>query len=636
MLEETPADEDKDTKAGDPLDTTVPETLSVPANSALKSEETTSEVPPASDPDPVSPLSMAIQKCATQITTLLSLPISPCAAWSAPIGVQYCFGSIANFHDPLFIKIRKLITTRLSNLRYSTRHNLAKLKLQYCIGLHDNAINTPNSVGLRPLHRAIISGDKSLVYIMLSSGAGVNLCTGDGTNRHPLHLALEGNKRSHLDIAKAICSQPGVCKHHIPHPSGITPLMIAAKRGYTDIVNRYILGCQGVAELADFIDLKDNTSHSALVYACINNNLAIAKLIIEKGADVNSSTEEGKTAIMYASKLGHTKIAQLLLEKGADLGRVYGRGMTALMIAAEKGYLGVVVAVLSREGFQGLNERNAKGSTALHLAAEGGWAEVAREGCREVVGLLVRAGADMDAKDNEGMTALQVAANKGRKGISVVFSEAVDRGRNEAVMRACRHGRVDVVQMLLSSSGVDVNARHIGATALIWASEKGEVEIVQELLKIAEVEVNLQDGGGSTALIRAIVFGFTEIVRLLLQRKDVDVNIKEGSGTTALMWACKKQKKEIVELLLARKDTDVNAIGGDGKTALLFAVEFARVFPRRRDYDDEIVKIVLGREDVDVEAKDKEGMGVLGLARVMGFKKAEELILERMERGGVI
>ena len=47
--------------------------------------------------------------------------------------------------------------------------------------------------------------------------------------------------------------------------------------------------------------------------------MAIAKLLIEKGADVNAQGGDYKTALHAASLRGHEAIARLLIEKGADV-----------------------------------------------------------------------------------------------------------------------------------------------------------------------------------------------------------------------------------------------------------------------------------------------------------------------------
>ena len=63
------------------------------------------------------------------------------------------------------------------------------------------------------------------------------------------------------------------------------------------------------------------------------NGAAIARVLIEAGADVNNRCEHGRTAIHMAVAWGHADVVQLLLESGADPTIVDEEGMTAPDVA---------------------------------------------------------------------------------------------------------------------------------------------------------------------------------------------------------------------------------------------------------------------------------------------------------------
>jgi ankyrin repeat protein len=107
-----------------------------------------------------------------------------------------------------------------------------------------------------------------------------------------------------------------------------------------------------------------------------------------------------------------------------------------------------------------------------------------------------------------------------------------DRG----LISASCGGYVEVVKFLLAI-GADVNAKdEVGMTALGGASIGGHIKIVRLLLDNG-ADVNARDKFGGTALILASLDGHTEIMALLLD-KGADVNAKANGGWTVLTMAC--------------------------------------------------------------------------------------------------
>jgi len=143
------------------------------------------------------------------------------------------------------------------------------------------------------------------------------------------------------------------------------------------------------------------------------------------------------------------------------------------------------------------------------------------EGNAEVVASLLKDGADVNAKNHLGMTAL---------------------------MEASRLGYEEIARELLNNTAIDVNMKdNEGWTALIWASANGHTEIVRELL-VNGADVNAKSHTHISALMQASHFGHIEVVRELLEN-GADVNAKDNSGLTALHLASEREYIEIVELL---------------------------------------------------------------------------------------
>jgi ankyrin repeat protein len=158
------------------------------------------------------------------------------------------------------------------------------------------------------------------------------------------------------------------------HYTGLSALMVAVERGHLPVV-RELLGAGAEP------DHKTTTPHagqiSALTWAITSDNadkVEMVETLIAAGADVNPKIGGGITPLMFASMPGgDVRVIELLVAKGADV--------------------------------NGTNPQN--GYTALMGAAE--------ESRGEIVTALIKAGADLHAKNKWGETALSIAVKSGRK-----------------------------------------------------------------------------------------------------------------------------------------------------------------------------------------------------------------------------
>jgi ankyrin repeat protein len=169
----------------------------------------------------------------------------------------------------------------------------------------------------------------------------------------------------------------------------------------------------------------------------------------------------------------------------------------------------------------------AKGMTPMMLAAA--------FGDSNAIKALLKQGAQVEARDMDGWTALHYATAGGDgplSGKSMSHREALET---------------------LLDAGANINARTTkGDVALTLAARKGQVEWVRVLIDRG-ADVNAKDSVGSTALIDAAQFGHsdeeaTEVVRMLLSA-GADVSVKDGLGQTALQVAKEEHRSEMVALL---------------------------------------------------------------------------------------
>ena len=175
-----------------------------------------------------------------------------------------------------------------------------------------------------------------------------------------------------------------------------------------------------------------------------------------------------------------------------------------------------------------INAKNNDGETALMKSS-------ANHENIEIVKHLVENGADVNDKDNNGETALMIA--------SAEF-------KNSGVVKY-----LNIVVEYLVENGADVNAKNNnGETALMRASGNNDMEMVKYLVEHG-ADVNAKDNNGKTALMRASEYGNIEIVKYLV-KNGANINVKDNNGETALIKSSAQLKyliEEAVEIELVKK-----------------------------------------------------------------------------------
>ena len=191
-------------------------------------------------------------------------------------------------------------------------------------------------------------------------------------------------------------------------PAGRTLLMHAA---FTGNVPRI----QFLLERGADVEATSELGTTALMMACRQERryyepLAARVLVERGGANVNSArSSDGVTALMYAVHKGHLEIVRFLVELGSttvNAGR-FGDGFTALLWASQEGHLEIARFLVERGGANIFAARTTDGVTALMLASLEGHLEIARF-------LVERGGANVNnATTDHDMTALLFASLKG-------------------------------------------------------------------------------------------------------------------------------------------------------------------------------------------------------------------------------
>lgn len=149
-----------------------------------------------------------------------------------------------------------------------------------------------------------------------------------------------------------------------------------------------------------------------------------------------------------------------------------------------------------------------------------------------VVKDLIARGADIDATDSYGSTPLANAAVAGNRDI---YELLIEMGATFGLFECSAAGDVQRVKKLIAK-GADVNATNkVGSTALMLASRDSGLEVM-EILIDSGANIDTQNSQGRTALMNAAKNGQRKAIRLLLDH-NADLHIKDEDDNTALKWA---------------------------------------------------------------------------------------------------
>lgn len=278
-------------------------------------------------------------------------------------------------------------------------------------------------VGPTALMIAAGHGDIAVAQSLLEHGANAATRGTDveydysGANRAVVTPLWEAVKEEHLPVVKMLLKWKAAADDR---GNGLTPLMLADG---LEIASALIDAGADVNATAD-ASAEDSRGLTPLMFAMDTpyplhkydsdesgaRRVAMIRLLLKRGANINGATAYGQTPLSIAATNGWYAYAALLLAQGADPNARDQDGNTSLSAAASEGQYKDNLACLRLLASYGadVNSQNKKGQTALMLAshldyagAEPDWQRRRRAKIR----LLRRFGADPRLKDKQGKTA---------------------------------------------------------------------------------------------------------------------------------------------------------------------------------------------------------------------------------------
>jgi len=240
-----------------------------------------------------------------------------------------------------------------------------------------------------PLMLAINNRDLAMAQLLLEGGAKVD--------------AVDRNGDPALNWACFYGDLPAV-ELLLQHRANATlvghgsALEVAMRRGHQPLVER----------LVDYLKLRvtPNALDQRLIDAIDARDAGAAKAALAAGANPNAQDGSGRPLLARAARSGPSELVAILVATGADVNAADRIGFTPLFEAARDGRLEAARELLQRGADPNRAARpNGLAMTPLHAAAAANPAQA------ELLRLLVRAGARIDARDSEAATPLLWAIN---------------------------------------------------------------------------------------------------------------------------------------------------------------------------------------------------------------------------------
>ena len=326
------------------------------------------------------------------------------------------------------------------------------------------------------------------VYLLLDHGADANIARDDECT--PLHLAvMDGNQ----NVVKLFLEKNALVNTQNAH--GNSPLHTAVSKGFFDTTKLLV-------QKGSKVNLQNKEGRTPLFLGVMNKHEQLIKLLIENEADVSIGYKEDSTDRFYLVRgkeegTGRASWHYVLVKKhllGLFLKRTNGGSLDGADFGAvlRSGWgkdppEGTIDQILEECDFKEI-----PGVTVLHIASK-------ENNEPEIIDLLVKSGANVNAQDAEGFTPLHMAAI---------------------------HGNLKIVKKLVDLEA-DVNIATTDGKNAAELAHLNELEI-EEYLEGSNV--NLQNKEGRTPLFLGVKNKHEQLIKLLIENKaDVSIGYKETS-----------------------------------------------------------------------------------------------------------
>lgn len=337
-------------------------------------------------------------------------------------------------------------------------------------------------------------------------------------------------------------------------------------------------------------DLAPAPRLTPLSAACREGDFETAMSLLKGGADPNEASYDGRTPLFHC---GEVALVSLLLHFGADVNYADNDGDTPIM------------KFLRGENFNSNGERS--------------------------IIALIEAGADLDARNNEGLSARNIAkraASYGDYELPVAFEQGIRvvENRKRAFEAKASQQRARRESWHAEMNPIADNSPRNVATNCFLACNMNDIDVLKAHEDEVRSHITTTIGGGNmnvqTMLMMACVDASAEVVEYLIELGS-DVNQLDDTGQAPLRYAAVSwiDAEKKIELLLAA-GADINHRSYDGSTALSDAA-YRQNVPAAK---------ALIAHGADVGNRDVQGFSALSWTCGQGVPEAD--IVELLLRHG--
>ncbi|MEE2665314.1 MAG: ankyrin repeat domain-containing protein [Myxococcota bacterium] len=420
------------------------------------------------------------------------------------------FRDLAAFDATFEIADPKVLDRLL--LAAAARGDSAALRRLLALGADANATRGRDA---RPaLVLAVIDGDVSAVAVLLEAGADPAGAGSLGWNA--LQVAAQLGR---VELVEALLGAGADPQTRTPEGKDALQLALDSPR-------------QSLA-LIRLLRRHSETPDSLALAARVGDLAALGALLAD-GAAVDLPREDGQTALQVAAAAGQPAAVRILLAAGADPGIESEAGDSALLAAVAAGQVETAALLIEHGGVS-----DAQMNAALYRANE--------NGSPELVGGLLRGGADAGRDQGKGLSPLDHVLQYGSESVVAVYLE---NGYALSAAAAARLGLVEQLTTLLEQGVAPNEASADGRVPLQHAIENDQIDALRVLLDHGvAADAPLPTWDRRSPLHEAAARADVDVVALLLDR-GADANQLDRVGRSPLYDAVAHGREDSVRVLL--------------------------------------------------------------------------------------